>query len=185
MMVYEFLKPVFVSKNDFDDFYKLYKSIPEHKKESDWSMTTKPTIVCLCGSARFMEQFQKSNLEETMAGRIVLSIGAGSRSDDAAVLGEQKISHDELHKRKIDLCDEILVLNCFGYIGKSTRSEIDYAKKMQKRIRYLEPLKSVWEMARDLCDAIETRLGCSTESTNCSTAACALADKIRAVEGKM
>ena len=49
-----------------------------------------------------------------------------------------KVALDELHKRKIDLCDEVLVLNVDGYIGDSTRSEIEYAKAHGKDIRWLE-----------------------------------------------
>lgn len=75
-----------------------------------------PTIVCLCGSTRFMDEWQKANLSETLAGRIVLSIGCNTKSDaDLQRMGnltaEKKVELDELHKRKIDLSDEILVLN--------------------------------------------------------------------------
>lgn len=102
-----------------------------------------PLIVCLCGSTRFMEAWQKANLEETLAGRIVLSIGCNTKSDaDLQRLGEltaeKKAELDELHKRKIDLSDEVFVLNVGGYIGSSTRSEIDYAFANNKRIRFLE-----------------------------------------------
>lgn len=72
----------------------------------------RPTIVCLCGSTRFSKAFQESNLRETLAGRIVLTIGCDVKSDDALGLGpEVKAQLDELHLRKIDLADEILVLN--------------------------------------------------------------------------
>ena len=102
-----------------------------------------PSIVCLCGSTRFIEAFQQANLRETLAGRIVLSIGCNTKSDtDLIALGEltkeTKAMLDELHKRKIDLADEVLILNVGGYIGKSTRSEIEYAEEQGKRIRYLE-----------------------------------------------
>jgi hypothetical protein len=105
----------------------------------------RPRIVCLCGSTRFMEAWQEANLSETLAGRIVLSIGCNTKSDAdlqrlGALSAEKKIELDELHKRKIDLADEILVLNVGGYIGSSTRSEIDYAMKHGKAIRWLEPL---------------------------------------------
>ena len=105
---------------------------------------TIPTIVCLCGSTRFYEAFQKANYEETMRGNIVLSVGFYPHSSEIAHgenIGcddEQKILLDELHKRKIDLADEILVLNVGGYIGESTQSEIDYAKSVNKKIRFLE-----------------------------------------------
>jgi hypothetical protein len=109
----------------------------------------RPTIVCLCGSTRFYEAFQEANFRETMAGKIVLSVGFFAHRPEAipihgetlGISSEQKIFLDELHKRKIDLADEILVLNVGGYIGESTRSEIDYALEHGKRIRWLEPEK--------------------------------------------
>lgn len=104
-----------------------------------------PVIVCLCGSTRFYEHFQRANYEETMAGRIVLSVGFYMHRPDS-VHGEafgctpaQKLALDELHKRKIDLADEVLVLNVGGYIGESTKSEIEYAERLGMPIRYLEP----------------------------------------------
>lgn len=97
-----------------------------------------------------MEAFQRANLEETIAGRIVLSIGCNTKSDsDLIALGElteeAKAALDELHKRKIDLADEILVLNVGGYIGASTRSEIDYAEKLGKPVRYMQDNKMTEE----------------------------------------
>lgn len=105
----------------------------------------RPTIVVLCGSTRFYEAFRESNLRLTLAGQIVLSIGCDTKSDGdleaAGAFGpEAKDRLDELHKRKIDLADEVLVLNVGGYIGESTRSEIEYAEKLGKPIRYLEPV---------------------------------------------
>ena len=102
-------------------------------------MSKKRTVVCLCGSTRFMQAFQKANLEETLAGRIVLSVGCDTKSDELLDLSpEVKIRLDELHKDKIDLADEILVLNVGGYVGRSTASEILHAWKQQKLIRWLE-----------------------------------------------
>jgi hypothetical protein len=107
--------------------------------------TNRPTIVCLCGSTRFIDAFHRANLEETLAGRIVLTVG-GSLSDEDAFghLSDSereaiKARLDDLHKRKIDLADEVLVLNVGGYYGNSTRSEIEYARKHGKPIRWLEP----------------------------------------------
>jgi hypothetical protein len=107
----------------------------------------RPKIVVLCGSTRFMEAFQEANLRETIEGNIVLSVGCNTKSDAELFLekhggqmGALKQRLDELHKRKIDLADEVLVLNVSGYIGESTRSEIEYATARRKLIRYLEPL---------------------------------------------
>lgn len=105
----------------------------------------RPRIVCLCGSTKFKEAFDEANYQETMAGKIVLSVGfflyaSGNRhGEDVGATPEQKLGLDELHKRKIDLADEILVLNVHGYIGDSTASEIAYAHALNKPIRWLEP----------------------------------------------
>ena len=105
-----------------------------------------PRIVCLCGSTRFYEAWQEWNYRETMAGNIVLGVGFYPHCADkahAAHVGVgpgEKEKLDELHKRKIDLADEVLVLNVGGYVGDSTRSEIDYATAHGKPVRYLEPL---------------------------------------------
>ena len=105
----------------------------------DYIKVPKPTIVCLCGSTRFSEAFRKANLEETLKGKIVLSIGCDFKSDDALGLTEDdKKRMDELHLKKIDLADEVLILNVGGYIGESTRRELEYAKRNGKRIRFLE-----------------------------------------------
>jgi hypothetical protein len=110
---------------------------------------TKPTIVCLCGSTRFSEAFQKANLEETLAGRIVLTIGCDMRSDAAlfeAMTDDEreavKARLDDLHLRKIDLADEVLILNVDGYVGASTQREWLYAYAHGKHIRWLEPDKA-------------------------------------------
>ena len=100
-----------------------------------------PTIVVLCGSTRFMEAFQDANLRETLAGKIVLSIGCNTKSDDYLIQSGIVINKEALytlHLHKIDLADEVLVLNVNGYIGESTRREIEYAQWHGKVIRYLE-----------------------------------------------
>lgn len=105
----------------------------------------RPRVVCLCGSTRFFDAFQRANYEETMAGRIVLSVGhypnapREAHGENVGCTPEQKIALDELHKRKIDLADEVFVLNVGGYIGDSTRSEIAYAVRAGKPVRYLDP----------------------------------------------
>jgi len=105
-----------------------------------------PTIVCLCGSTRFVEAFREANLRETLEGKIVLSIGCNMRSDTeifgnlpADELAAIKARLDGLHLRKIDLADEVLILNVGGYIGDSTRRELAYARACGKQVRFLEP----------------------------------------------
>ncbi len=109
---------------------------------------SRPTIVTLCGSTRFYEAFQRANYEETMAGKIVLSVGfyphsqEKAHSEDEGCTPEQKVALDILHKKKIDLSDEVLILNVDGYIGNSTRGELDHAFITSKKIRFLEPAKA-------------------------------------------
>lgn len=104
----------------------------------------RPEIVCLCGSTRFRHTFDNLNHQLTMGGSIVLAPGVWVRSSPAfADLPEQqrastKAALDELHLRKIDLADRVLILNVRGYIGESTRREIRYVQLKRKRIDYLE-----------------------------------------------
>lgn len=130
---------------DIEDWQKARTMIEDWQKArtmADLIEKNRPTIVCLCGSTRFSEAFRKANLVETLEGKIVLSIGCDFKSDDALGLPEDaKAMLDELHKRKIDLADEVLILNVGGYIGSSTMSELEYAREHNKRIRYLEQLE--------------------------------------------
>ena len=97
----------------------------------------RPVVVCLCGSTKFREAFQGVNQQETLAGKIVLAPGC-FQGDGFDWSSEVKQRLDELHLRKIDLADEILVINVGGYIGQSTRWEIAYARQQGKRVRWLE-----------------------------------------------
>lgn len=108
----------------------------------------KPRIICLCGSTRFYSKFQEVNFRETMAGNIVLTVGfypharplySGENTGNVGITPEQKVALDELHKRKIDLADEVIILNVDGYIGESTMSELLYAQKHNKVIRFEYP----------------------------------------------
>jgi hypothetical protein len=105
------------------------------------------TIITLCGSTRFTHEMLIKQWELTKQGHVVMSWCALPddyyKSDDKTHVGDQegvKEIVDEVHKRKIDLSDKIIVLNIGGYIGDSTRSEIEYAIKHGKDIEYLEPI---------------------------------------------
>lgn len=115
-------------------------------RENDDPIIARPVIVCLCGSTRFWREFQRTSLQETLAGKIVLSIGAASGTDDEHFGNLQREEYDRvktqldaLHLRKVDLADEVLILNVGGYIGESTRREMDYAFKIGRHVRFLEP----------------------------------------------
>ena len=96
-------------------------------------------VITLCGSTRFKDAFSAAQKRLTLAGNIVISVGLfGHSGDSEAMDAETKAMLDDMHKRKIDMADEIYVINVGGYIGSSTKSEIEYAKANGKGIRYLE-----------------------------------------------
>lgn len=106
-------------------------------------------VITLCGSTRFKDEFMRVQKELTLKGNIVISVGLFGHSGDDEVwenmdegtLTKTKEMLDDMHKRKIDMSDEIFVINVGGYIGESTRSEIKYAKEHGKKVRYLEEVK--------------------------------------------
>lgn len=102
-------------------------------------MTTadRPRIVCLCGSTRFRSEYTRAFYQEEHAGRICLSVPC-YKDDPCCKSPEDWARLDALHRHKIDLADEILVLNVGGYIGDSTRAEIEYAIAVGKPVRYWE-----------------------------------------------
>ena len=109
-------------------------------------MVGKYKVITLWGSTRFKDEFMESQKRLTLEGNIVISVGLFGHAGDAEVwenmdegtLTKTKEMLDDMHKRKIDMADEIYVINVGGYIGSSTKSEIEYAKATGKGIRYLE-----------------------------------------------
>lgn len=103
----------------------------------------KPKVICICGSTKFKDEYLKAQIDITMNGEIFLTVGFfGHSGDSFAFKPETKAMIDKLHFRKIDLSDEIFVINVNGYIGESTRNEIEYAQKQGKTVKYLEPPKN-------------------------------------------
>lgn len=108
-------------------------------------------IVTLCGSTKFKKEFLEIQKKLTLLGYIVISVGLFGHSGDNEVwenmdegtLTKTKSMLDDMHKRKIDLSDMIYVINVGGYIGESTRSEIEYAKSTGKEVRYLESVNTL------------------------------------------
>ena len=104
-------------------------------------MVGKYKVITLCGSTRFKDTFMQEQKRLTLEGNIVISVGMFGHSGDQEVWNDGvKEMLDDMHKRKIDMADEIFVINVGGYIGSSTRSEIEYAKSTGKVIRYLEEM---------------------------------------------
>lgn len=105
-------------------------------------------VITLCGSTRFKKEFLEVQKDLTLKGNIVISVGLFGHSGDNEVweqmdegtLTKTKEMLDDMHKRKIDMSDEIFVINKNGYIGESTKSEIEYAIKHNKKVNYLEKI---------------------------------------------
>lgn len=98
----------------------------------------KYNVITLCGSIKFKEEFEKIQEELTLAGNIVLTPNFFHYVKKEEINNEIKNMLDEMHKQKIDMSDEIYVINVGKYIGESTKSEIEYAKTKNKKISYLE-----------------------------------------------
>ncbi len=98
----------------------------------------RPIIVCICGSTKFKDEWEKAIMQETLGGKIVLSVAFYTHADGHVIESRVKEMLDELYLRKIDLADEIFVINKDGYIGESTSREIEYAEANGKLVRYLE-----------------------------------------------
>lgn len=104
-------------------------------------MVGKYKVITLCGSTRFKEEFMKVQKRLTLEGNIVISVGLFGHADgeyDNVITPEIKEMLDDMHKRKIDMADEIYVINKNGYIGESTKGEIEYAIMTGKKVVYLE-----------------------------------------------
>lgn len=109
-------------------------------------MIDKYPVITLCGSTRLKDEFMEAQKRLTLEGNIVISVGLFGHAGDSEVwenmdegtLTKTKEMLDDMHKRKIDMADEIYVINVGGYIGSSTRSESEYAKSTGKMVRYLE-----------------------------------------------
>ncbi len=109
----------------------------------------RPKVICLCGSTRFTTEMtclswalERDENVIVLGWHVLPDDHPDLRGTDGTHAAEnvgRKEHFDELHKRKIDLADEVLVLNVGGYVGESTRGEIEYAMATGKPVRYLEP----------------------------------------------
>lgn len=107
-------------------------------------MLKKYRVITLCGSTKYKDEFLKVQKELTLKENIVISVGLFGHADGDyeknIITDEIKVMLDDMHKRKIDMADEVFIINKDGYIGESTRSEIEYAIKTGKKVNYLEPI---------------------------------------------
>ena len=103
--------------------------------------TKKYNIITLCGSIKFKDEFIKVQEKLTLDGNIVFTPNFFNNIRKEDIDEKMKKMLDEMHKQKIDMSDEIYIINLGGYIGESTKSEIEYAKTKGKNISYLESIK--------------------------------------------
>lgn len=104
----------------------------------------KPKIICYCGSLkRAREAFKEYEYLSVLRGEIPLLPACIFLTAKVVRVMDPKYldSAEELHKRKIDICDEVMILNVGGYIGESTQSELDYAREIGKPVKFLEPIE--------------------------------------------
>lgn len=102
------------------------------------TINNKYNIITLCGSIKFKNEFMKIQEKLTLEGNIVFTPNFFNNIKKEEISLDTKKMLDEMHKQKIEMSDEIYVINYGGYIGESTKSEIEYAKTKGKKISYLE-----------------------------------------------
>ncbi|MGW5939678.1 hypothetical protein ACWIG3_13120 [Streptomyces celluloflavus] len=115
---------------------------PEEMLTDAKKLLNLPHIVVICGSIRFMTEMNEADLRETTAGKIVVKPGFGMKSphelwSDPVEAEMLKVRLGDLHRAKIRLADEVLVVG--DYIGDSTRAEIAYARSLGKSVRFTHP----------------------------------------------
>lgn len=117
---------------------------PEEKLAAAKERLNIPHVVVICGSTRFMEQMADADRSLTWAGHIVVRPGCDMKTShplwadpEQAEAGKARL--DDLHRAKIRLANAVLVVNPGGYIGDSTRAEIEYARSLGKPIEYTHP----------------------------------------------
>lgn len=120
--------------NKIEELAELLDKALELKTENK----QKYNVITLCGSTKFKDEFEKAKTELTLNGNIVITLGVFNKNDNLELSEESIEMLSDMHKQKIDMSDEIFVINVGGYIGNSTRSEITYAKSKGKKVTYLE-----------------------------------------------
>lgn len=97
-------------------------------------------IITLCGSVKFKDEFMQVQERLTLEGNIILTPNFFTNRNIEINIETKKVL-DEMHRQKIDMSDEICVINVGGYIGESTKDEIEYARTKGKKISYLESIQ--------------------------------------------
>lgn len=97
-------------------------------------------VITVCGSLRFTKEIMEITEKMDLQGNCMLSIVYPTRTDKDDYTGEEKAVLSKMHKERIKISDAILVVNLDNYIGSSTKSEIEFAKSLNKEIIYYTDL---------------------------------------------
>jgi len=98
-------------------------------------------IITVCGSMRFIKEMMEITEKVELQGNCMLiPIYNPNRPDKDSFTEEEALVIDNMHKERIKLADAILVVNVDGYIGNSTKSEIEFAKQLNKEVIYYTDL---------------------------------------------
>lgn len=116
--------------------------IPKHALVGDMPIEGRPNVICLCGSSRFVAAMAVLAWQLEKMGNIVMSLHLlpswyTTNEDHQAEHEGVAEFMDDLHLRKIDLADEVVVVDVDGYIGESTAREIQYAQGARTPMHYL------------------------------------------------
>lgn len=114
--------------NDYSNCEGCKRFIPLHQHNCLECDKLKGKIITLCGSTKFKKQYLEKNKELTLKGHIVLSVSCFGHADNLKIPTTQKRILDAVHLKKIQLSDAIYIIDVGGYIGESTKSEIEFAK---------------------------------------------------------
>ena len=98
-------------------------------------------IITICGSMKFIKEMIEISEKVELQGNVVLMpIYNPSRPNKDSFTNKEILILDKMHRERIKLSDAILVVNVEGYIGSSTKSEIEFAKSLNKEILYYSEL---------------------------------------------
>ena len=94
-------------------------------------------VITICGSMKFIQEMMEISEKIELQGNVVLlPIYNPSRPNKESFTIEEIAMLDKMHRERIKISDAILVVNVNGYIGDSTKSEIEFAKALNKEIIY-------------------------------------------------
>lgn len=146
------------AERDFDTispaFRKAEYEIVEVVIAPAASEAKQPWRITLCGSTKFKKEFEAINRQLTLEGNVVYTVAFFGHADSVPLTNEQKETLDAVHLKKIDNSDAVFVVDVDGYIGESTRNEINYAELQGKTVKYLSRFPDL----KMLCDSVTLSL---------------------------